>query len=97
MSIENVVYLALTLYLFQSGALRFLWNSDVLVKTSLFAFLTVSIALAQISSNLGLAIRQKSQVMMLLLFIIIRFLDVKKAARWRVAERKKRLRSMASL
>ncbi len=96
-SIENVVYLALTLYLFQSGALRFLWNSDVLVKTSLFAFLTVSIALAQISSNLGLAIRQKSQVMMLLLFIIIRFLDVKKAARWRVAERKKRLRSMASL
>jgi hypothetical protein len=52
--------------------------SNFLVKTALFSFLTVTIALAQISGNLGLAIRQKSQVMILFLFVVVTFLDKKK-------------------
>jgi hypothetical protein len=47
-----------------------------------FSFLTVSIALAQVSGNLGIAIRQKSQVMMLLMFVIIMFLDEKRLVQY---------------
>jgi hypothetical protein len=79
-SVENVIYLVLTAKLFQSGSLKFLWNSDAMVKTSLIAFIAVSIALAQISGNLGLAIRQKSQVMILLMFVILKFMDERNLA-----------------
>lgn len=75
-SVENVFYLAITLKLLLSiSGWRFLITADFLTKGALFSFITVSIALAQISGNLGLAIRQKSQVMILLLFVILSFLD----------------------
>ncbi len=92
-SVENVIYLYLTSKLFRSGFFRFLWTSDAMVKTSLIAFITVSIVLAQISGNLGLAIRQKSQVMILLMFVILKFIDEQNLAaiRWRtfIAKRRK--------
>ena len=56
-----------------------------MVKTALFSFLTVAIALAQISGNLGLAIRQKSQVMILFLFVIVAFMDSEKMKVYRSA------------
>jgi hypothetical protein len=77
-SFENVFYLAVTLYIFNLSGIRFLITGNFLAKTAFFSFLTVSIALAQISGNLGLAIRQKSQVMMLFLFFILNYLDTKK-------------------
>jgi hypothetical protein len=49
-----------------------------LVKTAFFSFLTTAIALSQISGNLGLAMRQKSQVMILFMFVILKFLDEQK-------------------
>lgn len=51
------------------------------------SFLTVTIALAQISGNLGLAIRQKSQVMLLFLFVIISFFDEQKFREWRLRQK----------
>ena len=54
-----------------------------MVKSALFSFLTVSIALAQISGNLGIAIRQKSQVMLLFLFVIISYLDEMKLIQYK--------------
>ncbi len=97
-SAENVVYILLTAMLFRRGGWRFIWRADALIKTCLFAFLTVSVALAQISSNLGLAIRQKSQVMMLLLFIVLKFLDVQQGMVLRQhRERKKRLAMVKDL
>jgi hypothetical protein len=74
-SIENVIYIYLTLKLFRADFFKFLWASDSMVKTSLISFITVSLVLAQISGNLGLAIRQKSQVMILLMFVILKFMD----------------------
>lgn len=70
-SFENVFYLVLSLRLFSLQALGYLFRSDFVIKTCALTFITVSIALAQISGNLGLALRQKSQVMLLLLFIIV--------------------------
>jgi hypothetical protein len=67
-----------------------LLTSDAIVKTCLFTFLGVSFALAQISGNLGLAMRQKSQVMILMLFVILKFMDEQKIGKLRdILKRKK--------
>jgi hypothetical protein len=84
-SFENVFYLLLTLKLLTLRGIKFVITGNFLVKTALVSFLTVSIALAQISGNLGLAIRQKSQVMILFLFVILSFLDAKKLTLYRSA------------
>ena len=77
-SFENLIYLMLTLKLLSVSGIRFLIFGNTLVKTCVFSFLTVSLALAQISGNLGLAMRQKSQVMILFLFVILSFMDAEK-------------------
>lgn len=77
-SFENVFYLWMSLRILNLRALHFVITGNVLVKSALLSFITVSIALAQISGNLGLAMRQKSQVMILLLFVVISFLDRQK-------------------
>jgi hypothetical protein len=91
-SFENVFLLLVTLTFLFRGGLFFILKGDFAVKTSFFSFITVSIALAQISGNLGIAIRQKSQVMILFLFVIIQLYDDQKKsefrARMRAAKRK---------
>lgn len=78
-SFENVFYLLITLKLISSvSGWRFLFTGTFLSKSAIVSFLTVSLALAQISGNLGLAMRQKSQVMILLLFVVISYLDSEK-------------------
>lgn len=81
-SIENVFYVILTFKLLNRRALSYLWRSDYMVKMAFVAFIGSSYALAQISGNLGIAIRQKSQVMFLFLFVVIQFLDDEKMARY---------------
>jgi len=91
-SFENVFLLLVTIYFLYKGGIWYIIRSDFLVKTAFFSFITVSIALAQISGNLGIAIRQKSQVMLLFLFVIVQFLDEKKLSQFRnklVLKRKK--------
>jgi hypothetical protein len=81
-SFENLFYLYVTLKIINLRGLRFVLTSNFLVKTAFFSFITVSIALAQIAGNLGLAMRQKSQIMILFMFVIISFLDEKKYKEW---------------
>jgi hypothetical protein len=97
-SFENLLYLFLFFEFFRLSSLRYLLVADPMVKTSLLAFAAVSIALAQISGNLGLAMRQKSQVMLLLLFVIVkikedRILELMKQAfkRKKMQERRNQL------
>jgi hypothetical protein len=81
-SFENIFYLLITFKLVSSwNGWRFMALSNFLVKGALLSFLSISLALAQISGNLGLAIRQKSQVMMLLMFVTVSFLDQQKMVR----------------
>ncbi len=77
-SVENIFYLIMALKILNLKGLRHIINGNFMVKTAFFSFITVSIALAQISGNLGIAIRQKSQVMILFLFVVISFLDNQK-------------------
>jgi hypothetical protein len=97
-SIENVFYLLITLRIFSIRGLKFMISGSFLIKSAFLSFLAVSIALAQISSNLGLAIRQKSQVMILFLFVIISFLDQEKLKQYKAAvlRRKKREKMLAA-
>jgi hypothetical protein len=76
-SFENAVYLLLFAELAKPTSWRYLINADPLTKLSLLAFFAVALPLAQISGNLGLAIRQKSQVMLLILFVIIKIKEEK--------------------
>ncbi|MCK6618764.1 MAG: hypothetical protein L6Q51_14090 [Cyclobacteriaceae bacterium] len=98
-SFENLFYLVFFTRLFQLRALAYLIRADALVKTCLLTFAGVSAALAQISGNLGLAMRQKSQVMILMLFVILKYMDERKIINLRrviqhkkfTAERKQKL------
>ncbi|MCU0398887.1 MAG: hypothetical protein MUC73_12395 [Cyclobacteriaceae bacterium] len=74
-SFENLFYLIFFIRLITPGGIRHLFTADAITKTCLFTFLGVSFALAQISGNLGLAMRQKSQVMILMLFVILKYMD----------------------
>ena len=76
-SFENVFYLFLFLKIFRLDFITFIRQSDHTIKAALITFLGVSFSLAQISGNLGLALRQKSQVMVLMLFVILKFLEFK--------------------
>jgi hypothetical protein len=90
-SFENVFYVLISLQLFKSWkGFTYIPRANFLAKSAFFSFLTVSIALAQVSGNLGIAMRQKSQVMMLLLFVIISFLDEQKMNVWQARERRKK-------
>lgn len=78
-SFENVFYLFITLkILLNIKGIRFMFTGSFLTKAALLSFLTISIALAQIAGNLGLAMRQKSQVMILMLFVVLAFMDSEK-------------------
>lgn len=90
-SFENVFYVLMTLQLLKSWkGFTYLARANFLAKSAFFSFLTVSIALAQVSGNLGIAIRQKSQVMLLLLFVIISFLDEQKLKAWKIRQARKK-------
>lgn len=94
-SLENVLYLLLTFELFRrKKGIRFLLKSDFLTKTAFFSFLTTAIALAQITGNLGLAMRQKSQVMILLLFVVVKFMYSEKQHKLLLLRKRKELRAM---
>lgn len=89
-SFENLFYLLLLLKVLRGSFISFLFKSEPLVKSALITFLGVSMALAQLSGNLGLAMRQKSQVMILILFVVIKFLDHRNKEEGEAAERRKK-------
>jgi hypothetical protein len=77
-SFENLLYVILAYKLVDKDFIPFLKKSTSLVKMSLVIFITSSIALSFVMSNLGIAMRQKSMVMYFLFFVIISFLEFKK-------------------
>lgn len=94
-SFENVFYLVITLTFLNLRAFRFLLTSNFLVKAAFVSFITVTLALAQIAGNLGLAMRQKSQIMILFLFVIISFMDDEKYKLWVKLQLKRKMKAAA--
>ena len=74
-SVENLIYLFLFLRCFSPRFLKFIIQAPWMVKMALTTFFVVSIALAQISSNMGIAIRQKSQVTYLFVLVLLAYAD----------------------
>lgn len=77
-SFENLIYVLITAKLFNKDFLPFVFKGPALMKTSLVIFIVASIALSTTMSNLGIIIRQKSQVMYFFFFVVLAFLDWQK-------------------
>lgn len=83
-SFENVFYLLITLrILTRASGWKFLFVGDMLSKIAVFSFCTITVVLAQVSGNLGLAMRQKSQIMILLMYVALVYLDSEKIKNFR--------------
>jgi uncharacterized membrane protein len=54
-----------------------------MVKMSGVVFISISISMTFVMSNLGIIIRQKSQIMYFMLFVIVAFMDWQKTNRIR--------------
>ncbi|GAB3820153.1 hypothetical protein GCM10028895_19690 [Pontibacter rugosus] len=85
-SIENLLYLLLTWKLFDKDFIGFFKNSSSMVKMSSVIFISSSIALSFVMANLGIVIRQKSQVMYFLFFVIIAFMEYKQRKKLNIVE-----------
>lgn len=89
-SFENLLYVILAWKLVDKDFIPFLKKSTSLVKMSLVIFISSSIALSFVMSNLGIAMRQKSMVMYFLFFVIISFLEYKKRKKIALFQLKKK-------
>ncbi|APU66807.1 hypothetical protein C723_2681 [Christiangramia flava JLT2011] len=77
-SIENFIYLLLFVKILNKRFWKFIKKSPITVKMSATVFFTSSLALVFVMSNLGIIMRQKSQVMYFLFFVIYYFLAEEK-------------------
>lgn len=92
-SFENLFYLIIFSRLFRWNFISYFKTSDHVVKASFLTFIGVSFALAQVSGNLGIAMRQKSQVMILMMFVILKFLDEQKYWQDLLKEQKEKIKA----
>ncbi|MDT0677469.1 hypothetical protein [Autumnicola musiva] len=77
-SFENLLYLLLFIKILKKDFVKFLMKSPSFVKMSMMIFLSTSLAMTFIMSNLGIIMRQKSMVMYYLFFVIYYYLAQKK-------------------
>lgn len=78
-SIENLIYLLLFGKIFRLNFFNFWKNAPSHVKTCLMIFLSTSVAMTFIMSNLGIMIRQKTMIMYFMFFVIYYFLAYEKS------------------
>jgi hypothetical protein len=77
-SVENFIYLLLFIKIIKKDFVKFIINSNIIVKMSLVVFLLSSFAMTFVMSNLGIIMRQKSMVMYFAFFVIYYYLAQKK-------------------
>jgi hypothetical membrane protein len=67
-SVEDVVYIIMAIQIILIGFVQLLkWNGFFII--AFMSLLIASIALAQVSGNLGIALRQKAQIMPLFFIV----------------------------
>lgn len=83
-SIENYFYLFLVLYMFRY--MFYYWSQiNGLFKICLFFFLFTSIALSQVTGNLGIAMRQKAQVMPFIFIFYCKIVQLVRMENFRIS------------
>lgn len=102
-SIENTLYIYLFSKIISKDFLIYIKQAPAMVKMSGVVFISISISMTYIMSNLGIIIRQKSQIMYFMLFVIVAFMDWQKTQRIkkramiynRIVEEEERRRALA--
>jgi len=75
-SVEDVIYLFLAFQIILIGLAQiYRWNGFIII--GFFSFLIASLALAQVSGNLGIALRQKAQIMPLFFMVYCKVVSLK--------------------
>jgi hypothetical protein len=82
-SLENVLYIYMFSRILNKDFIRYIKEAPAMVKMSAVVFVSISISMTFVMSNLGIIIRQKSQIMYFMLFVIVAFLDWQKQNRIR--------------
>ena len=104
-SMENALYIYMFSRIFKRSFIDYIRVAPAMVKMAAVVFISISISMTFIMSNLGIIIRQKSQIMYYMLFVIVAFLDWEKTNRIkkraeiynRIVEEERRNRELAGL
>ncbi|NVJ86821.1 MAG: hypothetical protein HWE15_10985 [Algoriphagus sp.] len=102
-SMENTLYIYMFSKIFKKSFIDYIRIAPAMVKMSAVVFISISISMTFVMSNLGIIIRQKSQIMYYMLFVIVAFMDWEKTNRIkkraeiynRIVERERREREVA--
>lgn len=80
-SFENLLYIYMFSKILKKSFIEYIKVAPAMVKMSGVVFISISISMTFVMSNLGIIIRQKSQIMYFMLFVIIAFMDWEKQKR----------------
>jgi hypothetical protein len=102
-SMENALYIYMFSKIFKKSFIDYIRIAPAMVKMSAVVFISISISMTFVMSNLGIIIRQKSQIMYYMLFVIVAFMDWEKTNRIkkraaiynRIVERERKERELA--
>jgi len=102
-SMENALYIYMFSRILKKSFIDYIRVAPAMVKMSAVVFISISISMTFVMSNLGIIIRQKSQIMYYMLFVIVAFMDWEKTNRIkkraeiynRIVEEERRNRALA--
>lgn len=102
-SMENALYIYMFSRIVNKDFIKYIRIAPAMVKMSAVVFISISLSMTFVMSNLGIIIRQKSQIMYFMLFVIVAFMDWQKTTRIRkrgeifnrVVEEERRNRELA--
>ena len=82
-SMENALYIYMFSKILNKDFIKYIQVAPAMVKMSAVVFISISLSMTFVMSNLGIIIRQKSQIMYFMLFVIVAFMDWQKTNRIR--------------
>ena len=82
-SMENALYIYMFSKVISKDFIKYMRVAPAMVKMSALVFISISLSMTFVMSNLGIIIRQKSQIMYFMLFVIVAFMDWQKTNRVR--------------
>lgn len=80
-SCENALYIYMFSKIVRKDFIKYIQIAPAMVKMSAVVFISISISMTFVMSNLGIIIRQKSQIMYFMLFVIVAYMDWEKTNR----------------
>ncbi len=82
-SMENALYIYMFSKVINKDFIKYIQVAPAMVKMCAVVFISISLSMTFVMSNLGIIIRQKSQIMYFMLFVVVAFMDWQKTNRVR--------------